>query len=348
MSHRIIIFRPGQFGDTLVAFPAIQGISQAFPDAEIVYCSNKFRNATFVWAEEVARLSPFIKSTAIYFFEDPAFRKWKNLRHQILPRSGDILLYLPYAKINPIRILRDYLFFKSLGPWKTVGFSEAFNWYFKWKNLDRLGEPYPRECDRIWEVATSALSLSLPIPEVCSINKDEQWAENKLREWKINGKEILAVCPGSKMQSKRWPLDRFRAVGEAWHKKTGAALVIIGGPEEECFAEELMKEWKGYACSCCGANLLQTAGILSRSRAYFGNDTGSMHLAALMGIPCVAVFSSRANSGQWHPFGNKNVVLRSDVPCKHCMLQTCTDTTPKCLNTILEEHVLDGLNTIWT
>jgi len=244
--------------------------------------------------------------------------------------------------------LRDFIFFKSLGPWKLTGFRHALKWYYKWKHLNRTNTPHPREVDRIWEVAASVLGYSQPMPVACAINKNEQWAETWLRDKGIDRKDILAVCPGSKMQSKRWPIDRYASVGTAWHKKSGAVLVIIGGPEENCFAEELLKLWNGYAFSICGVDLMQTAGILARCRAYCGNDTGGMHLAALLGLPCVALFSAQERPHRYYPFGNKSIVLSSDVPCKYCRLATCSYNPSKCLDNISVDRVLEALGAIWS
>jgi heptosyltransferase III len=93
--------------------------------------------------------------------------------------------------------------------------------------------------------------------------------------------------------------------------------------------------------------LLQTAGILAVCRAFCGNDTGSMHLAALLGIPIVGIFSARVNERQWFPFGKNNVIVHSDVPCKNCMLETCRYDPPKCLDNIPVERVLEALNAVW-
>jgi heptosyltransferase III len=347
MQKRIFIFRPGQFGDTLVAFPAIQGLSRAFPNAQIIYCSNKFRKATYVWAEEIIRLSPFISSSVTYYVEDSAIQRWKYFREQITISHDDVFLYLSYAGITPLRLLRDFVFFKSLGPWKMSGFYETLCWYFKGKRLQNDNVQSPSEIERIWDITKSALRLEHTMPCSCELNKDDSWIGKKIQEWGITGKELLAVCPGSKMQSKRWPIERYEDVGRIWHGKTGAILLVIGGPEEQYLADALILKWKGYGFSCCGANLLQTAGILSRCRAYCGNDTGSMHLAALLEIPCVALFSAREMPRRWYPLGDKNIILYPDIECANCMKVTCSSDPSRCISKISIEGVLSALNHIW-
>ncbi|MDO8679542.1 MAG: glycosyltransferase family 9 protein [Acidobacteriota bacterium] len=52
-----------------------------------------------------------------------------------------------------------------------------------------------------------------------------------------------------------------------------------------------------------------SASILSECATFIGNDSGPTHLAALVGIPCVAIFSARNAPGQWEPLGQNHIVL---------------------------------------
>jgi ADP-heptose:LPS heptosyltransferase len=150
------------------------------------------------------------------------------------------------------------------------------------------------------------------------------------------------------MQSKRWPLERFLEVGQRWHNRTGAALVIVGGPEDAESAHSLIQEWPGYGFSACGAELSQTAAVLARAAAYCGNDTGNMHLAAIMGIPCVALFSARRRPRLWHPYGEHHVVLRHDLACASCEQESCFHDPSLCMDKISVPEVLAALEQIWS
>jgi ADP-heptose:LPS heptosyltransferase len=163
----------------------------------------------------------------------------------------------------------------------------------------------------------------------------------------MGNRPVLAVCPGTKMQAKRWPWDRCVEVGKQWHRQTGAALVIVGGPEEAEMARTMAQEWAGYGFSAGGADIPQTAAVLARATAYCGNDTGNMHLAAIMGVPCVAVFSARHRPRLWHPYGDHHRVLRSEVSCAPCGLETCPHDPSACLDQITVSEVLAALGQVW-
>ena len=52
------------------------------------------------------------------------------------------------------------------------------------------------------------------------------------------------------------------------------------------------------------------------------NDTGTMHLAALLGVPVVAIFGS-TEARLTGPLGNGHIILRHHVECCPCFLREC-------------------------
>jgi heptosyltransferase-3 len=340
--QRIVIFRPGQFGDTLVAFPVIEGLAQLYPGVPIIYCTNRYRKKVFVLGEEVLNLNPLVKGLATYYVDDPVRKNWSSLKQQLHPGRDDLLIYLPYPYVRPLQVLRDWLFFFSLGFRKFGALKPSWRWARQRPHLSEL----PRESERLAQ-SVQASGLAVQLPETCRVVKDEGWADQKWKEWGLGTRPVLAVCPGTKMQAKRWPLDRYLEVGKKWHARTGAALIIVGGPEEAESACTLVQGWPQYGFSACGASISQTAAVLARAVAYCGNDTGSMHLAGIMGVRCVAVFSARHRPRLWHPYGEHHLVLRSEVPCAFCGLETCPHDPPVCLDKITGAEVLAALEQVW-
>ena len=335
---RIIIFRQGQFGDTLVVFPVIEALNKLFPSAQIVYCTNYFKTKQYVQGCDVARLSPYIDKIATYNVEDSVIRKYFDLKNDIEPGENELLIYLPYSRVKRYQIIRDWVFFRLLSFRNLVCFEENWNWTFTFENKNNI---LPKESERMAGFIRRA-GIPIELKETCSINYNQDWAKEKWAQWRLDGEKVIAICPGSKMQSKRWPKERYIELGKMLHELTDASFVVIGGQEESELADDIISHWIGYGFSCCGASISQTAGILKRSLAYCGNDTGSMHLAALLGIPCVAIFSSREPPALWHPAGKNNVIFRKDVDCRNCNLEKCHASLPLCLEKISVEEVLEA------
>ena len=85
-----------------------------------------------------------------------------------------------------------------------------------------------------------------------------------------------------------------------------------------------------------------SASILSRCATLIGNDSGTTHLAAMVGIPCVAIFSARNAPGQWEPLGQHHIVLEDRPACAGCMLDDCVHEGNKCLTRIQAGSVVRG------
>jgi heptosyltransferase III len=75
---------------------------------------------------------------------------------------------------------------------------------------------------------------------------------------------------------------------------------------------------------------------------FIGNDTGTMHMAAAVGLPCVAIFSSRERPGLWYPPGEGHRVFRSAIDCEGCGLVECIELGNECLKRISVEEVLSA------
>jgi ADP-heptose:LPS heptosyltransferase len=175
----------------------------------------------------------------------------------------------------------------------------------------------------------------------------EQGASNTLRPKPSAPSPTLpansvGVGVGSKMQSKRWPLERFEEVLQQLIDSRDITPVFFGGPEDTEAAEQLIHKL-GRGLNACGQlSLRGSARALQDCRFYLGNDTGTMHLAVAAGIKCVAIFSARDVPGKWYPYGEGHKVHRVPVDCEGCMLYECHEQGRKCLLAIQPEEVYNS------
>ena len=83
---------------------------------------------------------------------------------------------------------------------------------------------------------------------------------------------------------------------------------------------------------------------LHECRLVLTNDTGTMHLAALLGIPVVAIFGS-TEPRLTAPLGNGNIILRHHVECSPCFLRECPIDF-RCMKAVSVEEVADAVLSI--
>ena len=156
----------------------------------------------------------------------------------------------------------------------------------------------------------------------------------------------IALCPGAEYgPAKRWPLDRYRAVMESVSKAGEVTWVIVGTSKESPLGEELARDFPGHAENLCGKTTLpELISELKSCRLLLTNDTGTMHLADLLGVPVVAVFGSTeptltGPSGSTVP-GHR--VIRRKVECSPCYLRECPIDF-RCMREVTVEMVAEAV-----
>lgn len=335
--RRVLVYRCGALGDTIVALPAIRAVREAFPDAELVLMTAN-DGAGVVWTDEVLRDFGWFAHVVTYRARELASVAglWGVLG-RVRALRPDLVVYLGSDHNSGIRTLRDRTFFLLAGARRFVAASSAKVGFFG--RLRREPRTYPYEVDRLLDAVRRAGILvgpprfALPADSACAERVSALLARARIG----HERPLVAMCPGSKQAAKRWPLDRYAALGARLIREGGADVAIIGGPDEAAAAAFVARGWPlGHWTVLAGAlSVLESAEALRRAALYVGNDTGAMHLAAAVGTPCVAIFAAREPGVSWHPYGDAHVVLRrDDVPCANCYLTECTVERLRCLAAI--------------
>ncbi|HZR39943.1 MAG TPA: glycosyltransferase family 9 protein, partial [Ktedonobacteraceae bacterium] len=107
-------------------------------------------------------------------------------------------------------------------------------------------------------------------------------------EWPSDA--LIALHPGAGDPRRRWPPEKFAAVGDAL-AAAGAKVVVIGTSGERHLAEAVINTMKAPAQNICGCiSLGGLAGLFSRCRVVVSNDSGPLHLAGAVGAATVGIY----------------------------------------------------------
>lgn len=330
---KILIYRIGHLGDTLVSLPAFWTIRKIFPDARITLLTNvDAQNAGYIAAQSVLPETGLFDDWLFYpnnlakIKTVPAFLK---LFREIRRRKFDCLFYLMTRNRSVAQIERDARFFKLAGIKKIFGIDYLL------KNLigdtRLMRKPLPTiesESDFFLNtLAADNFQIDKNIkPEMLLGVAEKDFAD----EWlykncgaALRENRLLAVAPGSKWNSKIWMEERFAEVVGRLIKQNDVFPVVFGGLEDREKGNRLVQYWQTGANAAGALNVRQSASALEKCRLYLGNDTGTMHLAASVGVPCVAVFAAIDLPNRWHPYGNNHTIFRTTVPCEGCHAPVC-------------------------
>lgn len=344
--------RIGHLGDTLVALPAFWALRNAFPRAKITLLSNSDKkNANYLAPGSILPSSgifdEFVDYPTNVSAAESLFGAIK-LAGSIRKRQFDAVFYLMPRARTTKQIARDRAFF-CLGRIPAVfGLDYTAN--------HSLAGPIPSPTPVIDSEAKFLLDL-LENAGV-AIDRDElktdlllsptekKRADDFLAESGVlDSQKLIAIAPGSKWESKIWFEDRYVEVVEALIDAHDVYPVILGGPEDRERGERLL-EHCGRGTNAAGKlKVRESAALLEHCSLYLGNDTGTMHLAAAVGVRCVAIFAAIDYPGRWTPFGSGHKVFRRSVACEGCHTPDCFNNHI-CLREVTVDEVVEAAKAV--
>jgi ADP-heptose:LPS heptosyltransferase len=151
------------------------------------------------------------------------------------------------------------------------------------------------------------------------------------------------------MPAKMWVQDRYHELGQRLLAAYPELhLLVVGGKEDAAIGEELCAVWGHRSHNLAGRlSIYGSAAALQQCIAYVGIDAGAMHLAGMVGISCVALFSARDYPGQWEPYGTGHVILRHETECAGCMRTVCPYDN-KCLGLVSVDEAERAVRSVIT
>jgi lipopolysaccharide heptosyltransferase II len=140
----------------------------------------------------------------------------------------------------------------------------------------------------------------------------------------IEHQTLIGLCPGAEYgPAKRWLSERFAETAAKITAQSSAQWILFGTKNDAAIGEQIAAAIGVHCVNRIGQTTLdQLIDELRRCRLLLTNDTGTMHLAALLGVPVVAVFGS-TEPRLTGPLGNGHTVLRHHVECSPCFLREC-------------------------
>ena len=283
----ILIIRPGAIGDVLLTFPILKALREKYSNPHLTFVSNTNvlpLAVAFGLAEEVSdyghvQWSELFSTTGIH---TPAMRE--QLQHTDLAicwlRDSDGLVErnlriagVGQVVVAPGRPTEDMHVVEYLA--QTVGGSTSL----EVKRYDLL---LPSRMETLHNAP-------------------------------------IAIHPGSGGAHKCWPAHSFAAVIEQlWNPhrpyRHSHSVLLLAGPADQERLHDILNSI-GYPPepamlrTLVDAPLLEVAQQLQQCKCYLGNDSGITHLAAMLGVPTVALFGP-SNPAIWRPQGPSVCVIR--------------------------------------
>lgn len=343
---KVLIYRLGSLGDTIVALPAFHLIARAFPDSERLVLTN-------IPTEKASPMRAVLEGTNLVhgYISYPLglrdFKKLTELRNQIRRLRPDVLVYFTEPR-GRVKTFRDAVFFKLCGVKKMIGF--PFTASLERNRYIDDTDQFEHEASRLSRclISLGEARLNDPLSWDLQLRDHEQDRAKKVLQSFRPGLPFIACSVGTKVDVKDWGQENWRnLIRQLLHRYKDYGLALIGSKEEFSYSENVSSPWFGPKLNLCGMlTIRESATVLKLATIFIGHDSGPMHLAASVGTPCVAIFSARNKPGVWFPYGVQHRVIYYKTNCYGCGLDVCKREKKRCITSITPEDVSDAFDQV--
>jgi ADP-heptose:LPS heptosyltransferase len=155
-------------------------------------------------------------------------------------------------------------------------------------------------------------------------------------------KGFVAFQLGASQDVRRWPVEHFARLGESIWERHKLCPVIVGAKNEKHLGDHYAATTQAPRVDLIGrTDLAQLAGVLHRTRLLVTNDTGTMHMAAGLNLPIVALFLATAQPWDTGPYLENCVCLEPDMACHPCSFSSTCEHDHACRMIITPDLVGD-------
>jgi len=324
---RILIRSSNWLGDAVMSVPAVRAIKNGRPDTHITVAAPTKIASMWKLVSEVDAIIPLTGNSLV--------AAARSLRRQ---SSFDAAILFP----NSLRVaLESWL----SGIPRRVGYrGHSRSWLLNQIIPEpRRPGPLEHQSSRYLHIAhdcgaeTSNIEHRTPNIATASIHQRSTIDDSPIR---------IALSPGAEYgPAKRWLPERFAEAAAAITARSPVQWILFGTKDDAPIGEQIATALGDSCVNRIGQTTLeQLIDELRQCRLLLTNDTGTMHLAALLGVPTVAIFGS-TEPRLTGPLGDRHVVLRHHVECSPCFLRKCPIDF-RCMKAVSVQEVADAVMSI--
>jgi lipopolysaccharide heptosyltransferase II len=315
---RILVRAPNWLGDSVIAAPAVRAIKAGRPDAHITIAAPE--KIAAVW-----KLVPGIDELIALKPGSP-LSVGRTLRRNA---PFDVAILFP----NSLRSALEAWFARIP---RRVGFlGHHRRWLLNQVATDNPQRgPTQHQVGRYLRMARE-LGAPREIPEI----------REPRSPLGTNGAATkLGLCPGAEYgPAKRWLPERFTEVALAIAQQRPVLWVLFGTAADLERGAAIEAALGAHCVNRIGKTTLEDlTSELAECALLLTNDTGTMHLATLVGVPVVAVFGS-TEPRLTGPMGPGHQVVRHQVECSPCFLRECPIDF-RCMTAVTTDEVVAAVS----
>jgi len=333
--NRIIVRATNWVGDMVMSLPALEAIRDNFPQSQITVLAKP-------WVEDMLRSHPAVDRII-------TLNKGQGFISDIFEILS-VVQEIRRSKFD-LAVLFQNAFEAALlaflgGVRYRVGYNTDARGILLTHPVKRDPEIMKRHQVEYYLAILSSMHWPAEKrePRLFIAENDQQKAETLLKQGGMGDKQILlGLCPGAIYgPAKRWPAERFAAIGDRAAKTWQAGVILFGSAKEREICQQVAQNMEQPLLDLGGSTKLgEAVAVMQKCHFILTNDSGLMHVAAALGRPLAAIFGS-TNPVTTGPASKKAVVIRSETDCAPCLKPVCPKDF-RCMLDISTDEVWDKM-----
>ncbi len=189
--------------------------------------------------------------------------------------------------------------------------------------------------------------LGCPAQEVdfyLSFSKEDDLAANNFLNGIAgsDGRRIIYFNPAARWSTKYWDPEKWALLGDRLNREYDSLIILAGSKGDREYLSRISGLMKGKAAVTAGKlSLPAIAALMAKTDVYVGLDSGPMHMAAMAGIPVVALFGP-TNPELVRPYKVRHRIVRNqDINCLGCRKRNCKSLA--CMRGISVDQVYEAV-----
>jgi heptosyltransferase-1 len=345
MAKRILLIRLSALGDVIFTLPTLEALREKHPGAALTWLVEDKASSLLLHRMDLDRVVVYPRMAIQKALRNPL--RWITLpwilaRHLGALRKESYDLALDFQ--GNLKSAIHLLFTRAR---TSRGYAREYvkelNHWFTREHV----RPSPAVRHRI----EKSFSLVNPDFQEGDIRRPELYlppelieeAQRMLKELGSDRGPWMVVHPGTSAFGayKRWAPDKFGSLAGRLARERGFSTLVTWGPGERHLAEEVARTGgEDVIVAPTTRSLQHLAALFTLGKVYVGADSGPLHLANYLGVPCLALFGPK-DPALYRPYFSPSRVVRSDVDCSPCTRRSCDD--PICMKKLEVDDVYNAL-----
>jgi ADP-heptose:LPS heptosyltransferase len=331
-------------GTIIVASPSIRQLRARYPGARITFVTfdNNVDMCTMLSiADRVIGIG--IRGGFLRFAKD-TLRALAELRSEKIDVLFDLEFFTRFSSIvSYLSGARERVGFHSWEIWRGALHTRNISFNRYWHMNDNFRNLLGVEGQK----PLTGTNIAIPVKAFDQVHR-------LLDEHRIARHNYVCVNVNAAVEfgwERRWEGKRFAELTDRLIEAYGVYAVFIGSRTEREYVESVIAAGRHRAMMLNGSGMTDSAGLaalLKESRMLVSNDTGPLHLAALLDVPTVSFFGSDTPV-LYGPQGEKHLVFYRNIDCSPCVSVMvskeiqCREGYPRCLIEITVDDVFNGI-----